>query len=303
MFKNVHSVKIMKKILVCFFLLTSLFILTMPGQAAETLPRGDFAELRETGIAKVTQVIDPQTLQLDDGQIIALAGLDFPDLVVKEPGELALLAAQILRDMLEGKEVRIYQTQGKDWGRSNRMGHQIAHIARKSDGAWVQGVLLDLGLARVMTGSRNPEMAAQMYALEQSAREAKIGLWDGKAYKILSPIEAADAIESFQIVEGKIESVSLNKNRVYLNFGKNWRDDFTVSVAPGDKRLFTKAGIDLMMLGGKTVRARGWVRSYNGPYMEIDHPQALEFVGEKNSEPDPLPDASESPMLRTIDNN
>lgn len=298
--------KTMRKILVSFFLLTSLFILTMPGQAAETLqalPRGDFAELRETGVAKVAQIIDPQTLQLADGRIIALAGMDFPDMGLHQSGELAQLAAQILRDMLEGKEVRIYQTEGKDWGRSNRMGHHIAHIARKSDGAWVQGVLLDLGLARVMTAQRNPEMAAQMYALEQAARSAKLGLWDGKIYKILSPVEAADSTDSFQIVEGKIESVSLNKNQVYLNFGKNWRDDFTVSIAPGDKRLFTKAGVDLMMLGGKTVRARGWVRSYNGAYMEIDHPQALEFVSEKNSGASPLPDSSESLMLRTIDNN
>jgi micrococcal nuclease len=34
----------------------------------------------------------------------------------------------------------------------------------------------------------------------------------------------------------------------------------------------------LMGLNGKTIRVRGWVRNYNGPLIEITHPQQIEVL-------------------------
>lgn len=282
------------RILVYLLVLASHF--TQSAFAAEQFPVGDFAELRETGMGKVVNVIDPQTLQLNDGRILRLAGLDFPDLGVYDAGDFSLMATDILRDMFGMQDVRIFQTSRKDWGRSNHLGHEIVHLQRKSDGAWAQGTLLSLGLARVMTTQRNPEMSAQMLALEDEARTAKLGLWENKNYAVLSPGDAATHLDSFQVVEGKIESVSLKENRIYLNFGADWRDDFTVSIAPGDKRAFIKAGLDPMQLNNKWIRARGWIRSYNGPYMEVDHPQALQ-VGIREEEP-PVEKIDQSATLK-----
>src|SRR5690606_17262138 len=141
----------MKQILVSFLFITTVFFMPVSIWAqTDALPHGDFAELRQTGPAKITGIIAPQTLQLEDGSIIALAGLDFPDLDPRDPGELAIAATKILREMLEGQEVILYQTQNSDKGRMNRLGHEIAHLARKSDQAWTQGTLIVLGLARVM---------------------------------------------------------------------------------------------------------------------------------------------------------
>jgi endonuclease YncB( thermonuclease family) len=264
----------MLRILVVFLAIANIFLST-PTQAAG-LPKADFQVLIKTGQAKVAQVISPLTLQLDNGQIVRLSGLHMPDYNGDQAGAFSVLALKVLQDLLVGQEIALYQTRKKDTGRINRMGHSLAHIARTEDGAWAQGLLLKLGLAISQTTQNNPEMAEAMRALENQAREEKLGLWEN-TISILSPQSAADHIGSFQIVEGRIESAALKKNRLYLNFGKNWRDDFTVTVAPEHRRAFSKQGINPLDWNGKIVRVRGWITEYNGPNMEIDHPQALEL--------------------------
>ena len=265
-----------RHILVILAVLAS-FLWVAPVTAESPFPQGNFEALKETGTAQVLEVISPLTMKLDNGDIVRLSSLHLTDYTPDNAGPFALTALKILKDMLEGQVVVIYQTNNKDLGRTNRMGHALAHIVRKSDGAWAQGILVGLGLAQVKTSQRNMEMAAQLYALENAARKNKDGIW-AEDTVILDHMDSGKYLNSFQIVEGTIESAALKKNRVYLNFGRNWRDDFTVSIAPEDKRVFNKAGINPLEWNGKRVRVRGWVDDYNGPYIEIDHPEAIEIL-------------------------
>jgi micrococcal nuclease len=265
----------MLRILILFLIAANCFINAAYAENVPRLPPGDFSELRRTGMVNVKAVIDPQTIQLEDGHIVRLTGIDFPDFNPDEPGDFSLTAMQILRDMLVGKTVLLYQTVNREEGRINRMGQDIAQIQRESDKVWVQGTLLSLGLARVRTAQRNPEMAQQMYDLELAAMKDKAGIWENYS-KVLPPEEAEAHEGSFQIVEGRIESAALKQNRIYLNFGKDWKTDFTISIAPEDKRAFSKQNLDPLQWNGKQVRVRGWIESYNGPYMQISHPAAIE---------------------------
>ncbi|MBK9563208.1 MAG: thermonuclease family protein [Micavibrio sp.] len=254
--KAVQSVVIMLRILVLFLIAANCFINAAYAETVPRLPSGDFSELRRTGMVNVKAVIDPQTIQLEDGHIVRLTGIDFPDFNPDEPGDFSLTAMQILRDMLVGKTVLLYQTVNREEGRINRMGQDIAQIQRESDKAWVQGTLLSLGLARVRTAQRNPEMAQQMYDLEQTAMKDKAGIWENYS-KVLPPEEAEAHEGSFQIVEGRIESAALKQNRIYLNFGKDWKTDFTISIAPEDKRAFSKQNLDPLQVERETgARAR-----------------------------------------------
>ena len=274
----------MLRILILFLIAANCFINAAYAENVPRLPPGDFSELRRTGMVNVKAVIDPQTIQLEDGHIVRLTGIDFPDFNPDEPGDFSLTAMQILRDMLVGKTVLLYQTVNREEGRINRMGQDIAQIQRESDKVWVQGTLLSLGLARVRTAQRNPEMAQQMYDLELAAMKDKAGIWENYS-KVLPPEEAEAHEGSFQIVEGRIESAALKQNRIYLNFGKDWKTDFTISIAPEDKRAFSKQNLDPLQWNGKQVRVRGWIESYNGPYMQISHPAAIEVkIDEKSPE-------------------
>jgi len=290
------------------FLLLLACLYVVPARAQDKgFPGANFQDLRLAGQGRVVQIIDPQTLRLKDGSLIRLSGLDFPDYSPDEPGDISITALRVLRDMLEGQDVNLYHTKKSDTGRVNRMGHHIAHLERKEDKAWVQGSLIALGLARVRSSKSNPEMALQMYTLEKQARKESLGLWEIDVFKILTPEESENHIGSFQVVEGRIESVAIRRNRIYMNFGKNWRDDFTVSIAPSDRRLFSKQGLDPLQWNGKHVRVRGWIESYNGPYMEINHPQSIEIqtssAWEENDTSQALQEERQGPMVRSIDTN
>lgn len=266
-------------ILGIFWALASfLFLFPITAGAAESsLPRGNYDELRQTGTGTVAQVLSPATVQMSTGEIVRLAGLYFPDYSEDNAGPYALSAMNILKDMLVGQPVVLYQTRKAGVGRMNRMGHSLAHLVRQSDGAWVQGALLRLGLAMVQIDVGNPEMAGQMLALEAAARDEKSGIWESLIH-VLSPDETTEHIGQFVIVEGMVESVALKNNRLYFNFGKNWKDDFTVTVAPQNKRFFNGTGINPLNWSKETVRVRGVLSELNGPNMEIDHPGTLEII-------------------------
>jgi micrococcal nuclease len=286
------------KILVAAFLFLACCLATLPVDAKNNFvwPQGNFSELRAVGSGKIDQVIDPQTIRMDDKRIIRLSGIEFPDFNPNMPGPFAMTGLKILKDLLEGKMVTIYQTQKDDWGRSNRMDQQLAHLEVQKGGAWVQGVLIQLGLARVMTDQSNPEMAAQMYDLENAARKSKSGLWSLERYKIITPEEAAAKAGGVAIVEGRIHSTAMQQNRIYLNFGPNWKSDFTITIMPENRRLFFDRNIDPLKWNNKLVRVRGWIGDYNGPFIDVDHPEQIQVLEDGDF---PLKVTTQRPMLRS----
>ena len=277
-------------------LLTSIFMLLMAPAAAlcadnktEAEPN-IFAALEQGSDGKVEQVIDPLTVKLRDGRIIHLTGLDYPDYDPYKPGPFSVTALNVLRDFLKNQIVKVSRTKGSKTGRITRMGHEIAHVTRAGDDIWVQGMMIGLGLARVRTEKDNPEMSAEMYRLEQAARSEKVGIWELSAYAISSPEGAAARVGSFQIVEGRVKSVGMRNNTTYLNFGNNWKKDFTVVLSAQSRRDFLKLGINPMDWNGQAMRVRGWVGFFNGPVIDIDHPEAIELLDKEPQEKEESPE-------------
>ncbi|HRC26383.1 MAG TPA: thermonuclease family protein, partial [Alphaproteobacteria bacterium] len=249
-----------------------------PSTLGQIAQKVDFTGLKDAGIQSVRAVVGPLTLQLDDGRIVQLAGLDCPDLDPYAPGDIAVEALQSLTASLTGQKVRLFLTPDARTGRMNRMGHTLAHLERVTDGAWVQGTLLSQGLARVRPSAANPQMTGSMLALEDTARQAKAGLWAVPDHAVRTPETIDQSLRGFAIVEGVIEAASTTRNRIYLNFGKNWKKDFTVGLDPQARQIFAKQGLKPLEWGGRRVRVRGWVRSWNGPYMEVESPESIEFL-------------------------
>ncbi len=95
-----------------------------------------------------------------------------------------------------------------------------------------------------------------------------------------SDLDDADKNSTFQIVEGQVQNVVSIRGTTYLNFGNDWREDFTASVSSKNKKYFKNQDWKLSELTNKWVRVRGRLRDYNGPYMELIFPQQLEFLGQ-----------------------
>lgn len=262
------------------------------------VPQGDFKALKHTKSGRIDKIIDGLTILLKDGKIIRLTSIDIPDFHIWRDAPYSEAALELLEKTLpEGTEVMIYQTRMAKKGRLTRMKHNLAHIVTKKDDLWIQGLLLAHGLVRVQMTPNAPEMAEQMFKIEQDTRAAKRGIWEDESdYLILTPDNAADVIGEFAIVEGVVQKTATVRNNVYLNFGADWKTDFTIMIPPAMRKKLAQKGIDPLGLAHERLRVRGWLREYNGPLIELDDPLHLEYPLEET----PLQPEEEKPSLGSI---
>ena len=220
--------------------------------------------------AFVRQVVDGEVLATDAGEV-RLAGILTPT----QPPALANQVLTALRNISIGRTVTLaYETTAQD-----RHGRYLAQVETRA-GVWLQGTLIDRGLARVATTPDRRARAAEMLTRERAAREARRGLWGDPNYRILSDADAAAHIGAFQLVEGRVLAVQRVKGVTYLNFGPDYRTDFTVQVLRESLARFGAADVLLPDLKDQRVRVRGWVRQFNGPLIDVTHPEQIEVLGE-----------------------
>lgn len=248
-------------------------VLLFPGTAPAAAGQSD------TG--RVAAVQDGATLVLEDGREVRLMGIQAPKPALAALGRpaqpLAEEARTALAAMVLGKAVAL----SPGAAQSDRHGRQPAHLhlldASGARAAWVQGEMLRRGLARV-DASPNGEAPA-MLALERAARAERRGLWGHGFYGILRPGDAWRHLDSFQLVEGRVLRAVSVKGRIFLDFGPDWRSDFTIAVPREATRLFRRAGLDPLRLEGQRLRVRGWLTLRNGPMVEAAHPGQIELLG------------------------
>jgi len=143
---------------------------------------------------------------------------------------------------------------------------------------WLQTEMLKRGLARVAIEPDRHECVKELYAAEAEGRAHHIGIWALPQYAIRGAEQVrAQDLGTFQIVEGRVISAAV-KSRGYLNFGTDWKHDFTATISPEDMKTFRAAGADPQSYAGKTVRVRGIVEWHNGPEIEIASPDDIEVL-------------------------
>lgn len=227
--------------------------------------------------AKVTAVIDGDTVTLADGREVRLVGIQAPKLPLGRRGFAEWPLAGEAKTRLESLALNQDVTLHYGGARSDRHGRLLAHLTVAEGAVWVQGALLQAGLARVYSFPDNRALAADMLAVEREARAARRGIWAHPYYKIRSPEETRRDIETFQVVEGRVLQAAAVRDRLYLNFGPDFRTDFTIAIARRNLKLFGRA-FDGASLEGKTIRVRGWLKSVNGPMIEATHPEQIEVL-------------------------
>jgi hypothetical protein len=125
---------------------------------------------------------------------------------------------------------------------------------------------------------------APLLALERSARRAKLGLWADPYYDLRRAEDPAGILAErgrFTLVEGKVLSVRESGATIYVNFGRRWTQDFTVTIAKRHERSFAAAGVEPKKLEGRRVMVRGWVEERGGPWIEATRPEQIE-IAERN---------------------
>ena len=261
------------------FAVVFLFVLTVMTAGAASEPAVPLpAGLALDAEARVVEVIDGGTVLLDDGETVRLAGIEAPrhtsgdTASATEP--LAENARRTLARLVQGRRVGL----ARGGVPRDRYGRLRAHLVRSDDGTWIQGALLAAGLARVHSLVDDRAGVAEMLVIERRARAARLGIWSQPRYRVRAASEVDARLRSFQLVEGRVKAAAVVRGRGYLNFGDDWREDFTVSIGPRDRRRFETAGIAIEDYEGRLVRVRGWVDSFNGPMIEATHPEQIEVL-------------------------
>jgi endonuclease YncB( thermonuclease family) len=207
---------------------------------------------------------------------VRLAGIEIPELPQVPAARASLQspdATTSLAELVEGRALCLMLFDR----RRDRYGRLLAQVYR-DDGLWIQGELLRRGLARVQVTPDTRPLAFELLRIERQAREAGEGLWRYARYRVRSPSEAGRFLGSFQVVEGKVLDATRRQDRWYLNFGEDWRSDFTVTIPAQALPDFTSIGLQPFALKGRVIRVRGWVESLNGPMIEAIVPEQIEIV-------------------------
>jgi endonuclease YncB( thermonuclease family) len=227
----------------------------------------------------VKRVIDGRTFMLDDGREVRLAAIEVPPL---EPGAAPGAAAKAALDALIGGDDIVLRRADAATDRYGRL-VAYAYAVRDGDELFAQGELIASGFARVGDHAGGRSCALELHKSENAARAAKLGLWADSYYEVLNAETAADVLARrgrFALVEGRVVSVRESGATIYVNFGRRWSEDFTVTVLKRNERNFTAAGLDLKGLAGRRIRVRGFVEARGGtgrsPWIEAEYPEQIE---------------------------
>jgi len=226
-------------------------------------------KLTPIGSAEVAAVRDGRTLALRDGSEVRLAGIEAPDGAQAAAAKAALeaLATGTLALKRLGLEER------------DRYGRLMAFAYPAGAVVSLQEALLAQGHARVAPRIGDKACAEALLTSERAARAAKLGLWADPNFAPVAADHLAQLAAErghFALVEGKVVSVHESGATIYLNFGRRWTEDFSVTIASRLNRTFTAAGLAPKSLEGKRVRVRGFVEQRNGPVIEAAAPEQIE---------------------------
>lgn len=238
--------------------------------------------LRDGPRGVVVSVTDGDTVVLDSDLTVRLIGMQAPKLPLGREGfvawPLADEAKARLETLLLGQRVTLrYGGEEVD-----RYGRALAHVF--VDGAtplWAQEAMLEAGLARVYSFADNRFCLDALYGAEARARAERRGIWTDPYYRLRAADQPAELLARtghYELVEGRVLTAERAGSRIYLNFGRYWKQDFTVVVDRAAQRLFEMAGIDPLGYEGTLIRVRGWIDDYDGPRMDVTHPEQIEML-------------------------
>jgi endonuclease YncB( thermonuclease family) len=227
-------------------------------------------------------VTDGRTLVLVDDRTVRLAMIEVPPVPPSGTAQHDQTAAgnlsrSALAGLVGGKELLV-----APFG-ADRFGRVLAriYIPENPRPKAVEVVLLTAGLAFVSPYAGNHNCAADLFAAERTARIGKLGFWGDAEFATRNaddPEAVLTARGRFAIVEGKVVSVRESGGTIYVNFGRRWNEDFTVTISKRNERLFSESGLMPRSLAGRRVRIRGVIEERGGPWIEAISPGQIEIA-------------------------
>ena len=226
--------------------------------------------LNAAGTGKVAAVRDGRTLMLDDGRELRLAAI-----------EVTGASHDALQALAAGRVLKLERLGAGQTLEQDRYGRLVAFAFAGDGEQSLQQTLLEQGFARVSAHIGAKACADALLTTERAARAASHGLWADPNFAPLQVENLARLTAQrghFALVEGKVLSVRESGATIYVNFGRRWTRDFTVTILKRQQRIFAAAGVEPKQFEGRRIRVRGWIELRGGPIIAAEAPEQIEFA-------------------------
>jgi len=258
------------------------WVLTVLGCLALAPASADECPAAGAEALSVASTLDGATLRLGDGGEVRLAGIEAParplGLPADAPWPIADQARARLAALIAAGPVTVVWASADPDRYGRRHGYVFA------GGGPVAQALLGDGLARAREYPGESACFAAFLAAETPALAASRGLWALSQFKPRQADDPSLADENglYALVEGQVDSVGHGTRMTFLDFGRNFRRDFTVMVPQEVATELTGSGVDPGALVGKRVRVRGVIEESGGPAIVLDDASALVVIDKAN---------------------
>lgn len=237
----------------------------------------------------VAEVIDGDTLRLDDGKVVKLAGILAPrafDVGAARgtwPAEDTARAG--LAALVRGQSVALAFT----GPRSDRHERVIAHlfITRGGQQTWVQQALIAEGHARVHAAPGGSACLSHLVEAEARARGSNLGIWAHAAYQLRPadrPSELMRYAGTYQLVAGTVAKVTGSRALAILELASSEPPPIEGSGQRTQRlRVVWKRGLapldgNMRSLDNAQVLVRGWIESRGHPEIVLLAPEQMEVT-------------------------
>ena len=254
---------------------------------ADELPKLAECSFENATPIKISKIEDRGVFTLNDGRGLKLADLFFP--LNEETGALSAQTLSQIRQMIKGQETRILTSGPKD-----RYGREPALLFVKKRGGEPQLAQETLIRSQAAVYMPDPQLRKTFAShcdfdriraelIEITPKEPTFS--SGRPTGIISVLSANSqrlwGLEGeFVIVRGVVKEVRRTRRGISINFGDDWKKDFTAYLSPLVSKTFENV-VDLNSnLVGQQVKLRGFLDLYYGPSMRIDHLMQMEMLSE-----------------------
>lgn len=227
--------------------------------------------------------------QLTPGRIVEISGpLSLRVTIGEEAVEIRLASLvspvpdrteAFLTDLLSSPQVDVeFVNETRD-----RYQRRLGTIWLEADGERtdLHTLLLAEGLARLYPYPDAIDHLASWRVAENGARIRGAGIWGETQFRVrdVDPDVLIQDVGTIQVVEGRVtDAAVLGNGRAYLNFGSDYRTDFTIRIDAELAEDFTARWGDLAALEQRRIRVRGVIRDENGPMIIPPNPDRMEVL-------------------------
>ena len=216
----------------------------------------------------VEKVIDGDTIVIKGGEKVRLLGVDAPERGEPFCDEATDFQEKVLLD----SRVRILPCREEP---RDRYGRTLAFVRKGNVDLGEE--LLRQGLALTLfMGPCGRSVESAYRKVEREAFRAGRGLWSLQDPTGVSHEEAGRYIGCMMTVTGKVVRVHEGPKAFHLNFGRDFRTDFTAVIFRKDlPRLIREGLAPVTGFRGRFVEVTGYIKDFNGPEIVVESADQL----------------------------